>query len=629
MISFQISGLSFFIYPWPFFNKFIFMLQISEIVSEKARGLKLYLTISGFPTLVHLSSWTILNAVLSLYMSLMLFICGHLSGFHIFRKTPAILWISFFFTTSFAINSMCLLINSIAQKNKTGLTFAYSFLMFGFIFQVFMTNPNSVNIIYHQHWFLQYFRKVIEFYPGYNFAKIYSDIVFFSGTIFSVQFGRYVTGTGLEYHQIWEGYHKVTGLSGLLIPSIWDSFKLLFRNIFIIYLLTIFFELTLASNQGVSRNPVIVLFNKISTYISKIRNNKRAVNIPGKQHPSVISEDEYIENILKKDDKLFKEHIIIDQISKDYEYFFCDRKKHQKALNTVKFSIKKGELLAILGENGAGKTTLINILTGCIEPSEGNAYILGMDLKKDLASIHKTISLCPQTDIYWEELTVYEHLWLFSLLKTRQNSTIPNRRILELLKMVELTEKSNEPIKNLSGGMRRRLAIAISIIGDPQIIIFDEPTVGLDPMKRDKILQIIKKLKEDKIIILTTHSMEEADLLSDRIAFLKRGKLKCISNSFALKDEFAEDFCVTLILRKATDFEEVVDCLRKKNQCFKVKSVFDRKVDFEVPKEQFASILGIIKSLVGKDEPLRSLIEDWGFANAGLENVFEKLNRED
>lgn len=134
-------------------------------------------------------------------------------------------------------------------------------------------------------------------------------------------------------------------------------------------------------------------------------------------------------------------------------------------------------------------------------------------------------------------------------------------------------------------------------------------------------------MKKGRIVILTTHSMEEADLLSDRIAFLKNGELKCIGTSFELKDEFAEDFYISLILKKAEYFEEVVAFLAKQTPNLKIKSVFDRKMDFEVPKDDFGTILTIINSIVTSEEPMKSKIDDWGFSNSTLENVFEKLNQ--
>lgn len=461
------------------------------MISEKARGLKLYMTINGYPLISYLFSWTILNVSMSLYMSILMYFCGYLSGFNLFRKAPGLLWIAFFFMSSFAISSLCLLISSIAKKSNSGYTLAYSFLMFGFIFQVFMTNPNSINMIYRDHWFCRPLRQVIEYYPGYNFIKIYSDIVFHAGTMFAIQYGRYVIGSGLTWTKVFSSYEKYGAAGVVIIPSIWNTFLLLFRNIMVIYCFVIFFEMTLASNQGVSKNPLIVVFYKCLRWIVLKRNAKRSHVLTKNKHKSVVNEEIIVEQNLTKIGESLNQNLIIDNITKTYDFsVLCG--KNRNALNGISFLIKTGELVAILGENGAGKTTLINIITGYIDPSEGTAKILGFDLKNDLKQIRKLTSLCPQSDIYWEELTVFEHLRLFCILKGKSSEVIISQIIDQTLLTIDLIDKTHEQIKNLSGGMKRRLAIAISILGDPKIIIFDEPTVGLDPIKRDKILQLIK-----------------------------------------------------------------------------------------------------------------------------------------
>ena len=215
-------------------------------------------------------------------------------------------------------------------------------------------------------------------------------------------------------------------------------------------------------------------------------------------HTSIENEHNRIENEIKKDQKLIESCLIIDEISKSYSWPFV-RQRQSKAVDSIKFTAKIGELVTILGENGAGKTTLINIITGNLQPTSGNAMIFGKDLLSNLEFVRASTSLCPQNDIYWEELTVFEHLELFIHLKEKTSQSEIETKITELLKAVELNEKRDERIKTLSGGMKRRLAIALSIIGNPKIIIFDEPTVGLDPLKRNRILKIIKVvLKEIK-----------------------------------------------------------------------------------------------------------------------------------
>lgn len=225
--------------------------------------------------------------------------------------------------------------------------------------------------------------------------------------------------------------------------------------------------------------------------------------------------------------------------------FGCKSSSDLKALKGVYFEARDGELLSILGHNGAGKTTLINLLTGQLNPSGGDAKICNFRISKDMESIRKILGVVPQFDILWESMTVDEHLRLFCHLKEIPEKII-NRTIKTTLTDVGLLHQSDNEVKTLSGGMKRRLSIAISGLGDPRIIIMDEPTTGLDPVSRRKVWEVIQKLKRDRVVILTTHSMEEADILSDKIAIIASGKIQCIGTQLSLKHEYGDGYTVSI-----------------------------------------------------------------------------------
>ena len=151
------------------------------------------------------------------------------------------------------------------------------------------------------------------------------------------------------------------------------------------------------------------------------------------------------------------------------------------ALKGVSFYSKKGEIMAILGQNGAGKTTMINILTTRLLKSSGKVNVFGYDLVADREKVRSIVSLCPQFDIYWPELTVEEHVKLFSKLRGVECAHI-DEYVAEKIEEVGLTPRTEFRIKYLSGGMKRRLSIALSTIGNPKVIFLDEPTTGLDPV---------------------------------------------------------------------------------------------------------------------------------------------------
>jgi ABC-2 type transport system ATP-binding protein len=195
------------------------------------------------------------------------------------------------------------------------------------------------------------------------------------------------------------------------------------------------------------------------------------------------------------------------------------------ALKNVSFSIKEGELFALLGPNGAGKTTTIRIISGLTQPTSGELYIYGKNIFNNPIWAKSQIGLVPQTINLDLELTVEENLFIHGLLYRMPISLI-KQRISELLELADLTSRRKTKIKELSGGLRRRVLIIRALMHFPKILLLDEPTVGLDPHIRRKIWHFIKNIQsQGTTILLTTHYMEEAEFLADRVAFIFSGQI--------------------------------------------------------------------------------------------------------
>ena len=192
------------------------------------------------------------------------------------------------------------------------------------------------------------------------------------------------------------------------------------------------------------------------------------------------------------------------------------------AVNNLNLTIKEGELFALLGVNGAGKTTTIKMLSGLIKPTIGDILILNMDMKKEPYRIKESLNISPQETAIAPNLTVLENLKFMAGVYQITNS---DEKINELVKKFKLDEVLNKKAKTLSGGWQRKVSIAISLINDPKIIFLDEPTLGLDVIARKELWKIIDGLKNKKTIILTTHYMEEAESLSDRVGIMSKGKI--------------------------------------------------------------------------------------------------------
>ena len=196
--------------------------------------------------------------------------------------------------------------------------------------------------------------------------------------------------------------------------------------------------------------------------------------------------------------------------------------KDKLAVNSIDLKIKDGELFALLGVNGAGKTTTIKMLSGLILPTSGSITILGMDGKKDIQKIKEILNVSPQETAIAPNLTVLENLdFMAGVYKIKDKE----RKINELIKLFKLDEVLNKKAKTLSGGWQRKVSIAISLINDPKVLFLDEPTLGLDVIARKELWKVINDLKGKITIILTTHYMEEAESLSDRIGIMVNGKL--------------------------------------------------------------------------------------------------------
>jgi ABC-2 type transport system ATP-binding protein len=196
--------------------------------------------------------------------------------------------------------------------------------------------------------------------------------------------------------------------------------------------------------------------------------------------------------------------------------------KDKTAVNGIDLKIEEGELFALLGVNGAGKTTTIKMLSGLILPTSGDITIEGLDMKKDTLKIKEFLNVSPQETAIAPNLTVKENLEFMAGVYQIENK---DEKIAELVKQFKLDEVLKKKAKTLSGGWQRKVSIAISLINDPKILFLDEPTLGLDVIARKELWKVITGLKGNKTIILTTHYMEEAESLSDRIGIMAYGDL--------------------------------------------------------------------------------------------------------
>jgi len=211
-----------------------------------------------------------------------------------------------------------------------------------------------------------------------------------------------------------------------------------------------------------------------------------------------------------------------------------------QALRGVSFDVVEGEVFGLLGPNGAGKTTLMNILAGVLLPTSGKAEVLGHDVVSEARAVKELVGFCPQETVAYEELSAWDNMLFYAGLYGLPRSEA-KRRAKELLEFVGLLDVAKKAVREFSGGMKKRLNLAIALINDPKVLLLDEPTTGLDPRARRDVWRYVEGLRaEGRTVILATHYMEEADRLSDRVAIMDLGRVVALDTPEALKRTIGE-----------------------------------------------------------------------------------------
>ena len=287
------------------------------------------------------------------------------------------------------------------------------------------------------------------------------------------------------------------------------------------------------------------------------------------------------------------------------------------AVNDLNLKIKKGEVFGFLGPNGAGKTTSISMMVGLLRPSSGKVLINGKEVED---TDKRTIGICPQELVLWENLTCYESLKLMGDMYEVPKDIL-DQRIENLLKDLFLTDKANTVVSNLSGGMKRRLNLALAVIHEPEIVLLDEPSEGLDPQSRRVLWNYIRSLRdnEGKTVILTTHLMDEADRLSDRVAIIDHGQLLKLDTPRNLKKEVGEGDIVELTLSNQISNGEVIKYLKGLDDIISVVEL-DGKINLRA-----FNAVGKFPKIIGALEESNISIDDLAIRQNTLEDVFIEL----
>lgn len=293
------------------------------------------------------------------------------------------------------------------------------------------------------------------------------------------------------------------------------------------------------------------------------------------------------------------------------------------AVNNIDMTMYEGQIYVLLGHNGAGKTTTISMLTGLITPTSGTMNIFGRDVSTQLGEVRKDLGVCPQHNVLWPELTVREHLQIFSEIKgvPAENR---NAEILKAVADVGLTEKIDVLSSNLSGGQKRKLSVCIALVGGSRVIFLDEPTSGMDPYSRRSTWQILQNAREGRVMVLTTHFMDEADILGDRICIMADGGVKCCGSSSFLKERFGVGYILTLIKGSNASVHDIVSLIRNHVPEVNVATNVGAELNLRLPLTS-SNVFPVM--LAELDSKLQSLgVISYGVSITSIEDVFLKIS---
>uniref|UniRef100_A0A8B7TJB2 ATP-binding cassette sub-family A member 3-like n=1 Tax=Castor canadensis TaxID=51338 RepID=A0A8B7TJB2_CASCN len=258
--------------------------------------------------------------------------------------------------------------------------------------------------------------------------------------------------------------------------------------------------------------------------------------------------------------------------------------RHKAAVNNLSLNAYEGQVTILLGHNGAGKTTTLSVLTGRYPPTRGEAYINGYDISNNMIEIRKHLGFCPQHDILFDELTLSEHLFFYSVIKGISQK-IHHTEIYDMLTVFDLLENLHTFSGSLSGGVKRKLSIIIALIGGSKVVILDEPSSGMDPVSRRVTWELLQHYKKNRAILLTTHYMDEADILGDRVAIMVRGTLQCCGSSVFLKQIYGAGYHIVMEREPHCDVEKISAMIKSQVPSATLEKNIGGELSFILPKK--------------------------------------------
>uniref|UniRef100_A0A8C9VWP8 ATP binding cassette subfamily A member 5 n=1 Tax=Scleropages formosus TaxID=113540 RepID=A0A8C9VWP8_SCLFO len=290
------------------------------------------------------------------------------------------------------------------------------------------------------------------------------------------------------------------------------------------------------------------------------------------------------------------------------------------------FDIYEGQITALLGHSGAGKSTLLNILCGICPPTDGSATIYGSTVSEiaEGVEMRQLVGICPQFNIMFDVLTVEEHLRIFAAIKGIPQANIDGE-VTKVLKDLDLEKIMDAQAKNLSGGQKRKLSVGIAILGDPKILLLDEPTAGMDPCSRHQVWSLLKSRRAGRVTVLSTHYMDEADILADRKAVISQGQLKCVGSSLYLKTKCGVGYHLKMSVNEGCEADNITSLVKQHVLEAQLSLQHEAELTYTLPFKSIDSFPGLFSELDCRPD---LGISNYGVSMTTLEDVFLRLEAE-
>ncbi|XP_073166647.1 ABC-type organic anion transporter ABCA8-like isoform X3 [Lepidochelys kempii] len=561
------------------FSPFMHFLSIS--LTREKRKLKELMKTMGLQDAAFWLSWSLLYTVCVLIMASLLTAVTVNEYFYTSSFFPILL---LFFFYGIASIHFCFMLSSLLKKPKVTSSV-------GFLLTFFSACLSFITLV-------KKLPAPLEWALG-----LFCPFAFITGISKILHLEKY--GMGFYFSNIMEESYAV-----------FTAYVLLIFDSVLYMLLAIYFDKVLPDKYGMKYPP---LFCLKPSYWCQSRRGYGGKRPETEQNHERIFNDS-VEPVLPEFEG--KEAIRLNNIKKTYK----TKNKKIEALRGLFLNIYEGQITALLGHSGAGKTTLLNILSGLSQPSDGSATIYKYKLSEieDLEEIRALFGVCPQFNVQFEVLTVKENLRVFAEIKGIRSIEV-EYEVQKVLKLMDIINFQDTQANKLSGGQKRKLSLGITLLGDPQVLLLDEPTAGLDPRSRHFVWTLLKERRAGRVTLFATQFMNEADILADRKAFISHGRIKCVGSSRFLKKKWGIGYHLRMHVSGVCDSESISSLVRQYIPDATFTGQNGNELSYTLPLENVDKFPDLF---CGLDSHSDQGIINYGVSMTTLEDVFLKLESE-